>query len=202
MQSCLPVILKTMNIFDPSSYNALHVSKTDIPGLLVIALAIHGDSRGWFKESFQKEKMVEQGFPADFQVVQNNVFYSAQRGATRGIHADAWDKYVSIAIGSAFAAVADLRAGDHFGKVLTFELNPGIALFVPRGCGEAYQSMEDGTTFSTLSNATQTSEDKRFAVALDDPDLKIQWPMPLEMSEVSAKDKVNPMLKDVQPISY
>jgi dTDP-4-dehydrorhamnose 3,5-epimerase-like enzyme len=57
-----------MNIFDPSSYNELHITRTDIPGLLVIALAVHGDSRGWFKESFQKEKMVAQGFPADFEV--------------------------------------------------------------------------------------------------------------------------------------
>jgi dTDP-4-dehydrorhamnose 3,5-epimerase-like enzyme len=189
-----------MHLFDPSSYNELHISKTDIPGLLVIALAVRGDSRGWSKDSFRKDKMIEQGFPADFAVVQNSVVYGAQRGATRGIHADFWDKYVSIAIGSAFAAVVDLRKGDTFGKVLTFELNPGIALFVPKGCGEAYQSMEDGTTFSALSNVAEVSEDKRVAINLRDPELKIQWPLPLEVSEISAKDKVNPMLKDIQPI--
>lgn len=191
-----------MNIFDPSSYNELHISRTDIPGLLVIALAVHGDSRGWFKESFQKEKMIAQGFPADFEVVQNNVSYNAQRGVTRGIHAEPWDKYVSISVGSAFAAIVDLRKGDTFGKVLTFELNPGISLFVPKGCGNSYQSMEDGTTYSYLVNAHWSPDVKYTAVNLADPDLKIQWPLPLEMAEVSAKDKINPMLKEIQPMEF
>jgi dTDP-4-dehydrorhamnose 3,5-epimerase len=191
-----------MNIFDPSSYNELHISKTDIPGLLVVALAVHGDSRGWFKESFQKEKMVAQGFPADFEVVQNNVSYNAQRGVTRGVHAEPWDKYISISVGSAFAAIVDLRKGDTFGKVLTFELNPGIALFVPKGCGNSYQSMEDGTTYSYLVNAHWSADVKYTAVNLADPDLKIQWPLPLEMAEVSAKDKINPMLKEIEPMEF
>jgi dTDP-4-dehydrorhamnose 3,5-epimerase len=191
-----------MNIFDPSSYNELHVTKTDIPGLLVVALAVHGDNRGWFKESFQKEKMVAQGFPADFEVVQNNVSYNAQRGATRGIHAEPWDKYISISVGSAFAAIVDLRKGDTFGKVLTFELNPGIALFVPKGCGNSYQSLEDGTTYSYLVNAHWSPDVKYAAVNLADPDLKIQWPLPLEIAEVSAKDKINPMLKEIQPMEF
>jgi dTDP-4-dehydrorhamnose 3,5-epimerase len=191
-----------MNIFDPSSYNSLRVTKTDIPGLFVIAIPVHGDNRGWFKESYQKEKMVAQGFPADFEVVQNNVSYNAQRGATRGINAEPWDKYISISVGSAFAAIVDLRKGDTFGKVLTFELNPGIALFVPKGCGNSYQSLEDGTTYSYLVNAHWSPDVKYAAVNLDDPDLKIQWPLPLEMAEVSAKDKINPFFKDIQPIEF
>jgi dTDP-4-dehydrorhamnose 3,5-epimerase len=191
-----------MNIFDPSSYNEIHVTKTDIPGLLVIALAVHGDSRGWFKESFQKEKMVAQGFPADFEVVQNNVSYNAQRGVTRGVHAEPWDKYISISVGSAFAAIVDLRKGDTFGKVLSFELNPGIALFVPKGCGNSYQSLEDGTTYSYLVNAHWSPDEKYVSVNMADPDLKIQWPLPLEMAEISAKDKINPMLKDIQPMEF
>jgi dTDP-4-dehydrorhamnose 3,5-epimerase len=191
-----------MNVFDPSSYNDLHISKTDIPGLQVIAIPIHGDSRGWFKEAYQKEKMVALGFPADFEVVQNNISYNAQRGVTRGIHAEPWDKYVSIAVGSAFAAIVDLRKGDNFGKVLTFELNPGIALFVPKGCGNSYQSLEDGTTYSYLVNANWSPEVKYTAVNLADPDLKIQWPLPLEMAEISDKDKANPALKDLQPMEF
>jgi dTDP-4-dehydrorhamnose 3,5-epimerase len=191
-----------MNIFDPSSYNTLRVTKTDIPGLLVIAIPVHGDNRGWFKESYQKEKMVAQGFPDDFEVVQNNVSYNAQRGATRGIHAEPWDKYISISVGSAFAAIVDLRKGDAFGKVLTFELNPGIALFVPKGCGNSYQSLEDGTTYSYLVNAHWSPDVKYTSVNLADPDLKIRWPLPLEMAEVSAKDKINPMLKDIQPMEF
>jgi dTDP-4-dehydrorhamnose 3,5-epimerase len=191
-----------VNIFDPSSYNTLRVTKTDIQGLFVIAIPVHGDNRGWFKESYQKEKMVAQGFPDDFEVVQNNVSYNAQRGATRGIHAEPWDKYISISVGSAFAAIVDLRKGDTFGKVLTFELNPGIALFVPKGCGNSYQSLEDGTTYSYLVNAHWSPDAKYTSVNLADPDLNIKWPLPLEMAEVSAKDKINPMLKEIQPMEF
>lgn len=191
-----------MNIFDPSSYNDLHIARTDIPGLLVIALPVHGDNRGWFKENFQREKMLQIGFPADFNIVQNNVSYNAQRGVTRGIHAEPWDKYVSIAIGSAFAAIVDLRKGDTYGKVLTFELNPGIALFVPKGCGNSYQSLEDGTTYSYLVNAHWSPNIQYKAVNMADPDLKIQWPLPLELAQISTKDKANPLFKDVQPMEF
>lgn len=189
-----------MHLFDPSSYTELHVSKTDIPGLLVIALPVHGDNRGWFKENYQREKMIEQGLPADFEVVQNNISYNAQRGVTRGIHAEPWDKFISIAAGSVFAAIVDLRAGATFGKVLTFELNPGIALFVPKGCGNSFQTLEDGTVYSYLVNAHWSADTKYISVNLGDPDLKIQWPLPLEMAEVSAKDKINPPLKEIQPM--
>jgi dTDP-4-dehydrorhamnose 3,5-epimerase-like enzyme len=189
-----------MHLFDPSSYTELHISKTDIPGLLVVALSIHGDARSWSKENFNREKMVQQGFPADFQITMHDIFYNAQRGATTGIHADPFEKYIGIAAGSAFAAVVDLRAGETFGKVLTFELNPGIALFIPKGCGSALQTLEDGTAYSHLMNAPRSAEAQRVSVALNDPTLNIQWPLPLEMAEISPKDKVNPLLKDIQPI--
>ena len=189
-----------MNTFEVSSYNQLRIAPTDIPGLKVIALALHSDERGWFKENYQKEKMVALGFPADFIPVQNNISYNAHRGVTRGVHAEPWDKYVSIATGSAFAAVVDLRKGPTYGKVLTFALNPGIALFIPKGCGNSFQALEDGTIYSYLVNAHWSADIKYPAVDLADPQLAIQWPIPLELAEVSPKDKENPPFKDIQPI--
>lgn len=189
-----------MNVFDPSSYTELRVTRTDIPGLLVIGLAVHGDGRGWFKENYQREKMVKLGLPETFSPVQNNISFNAQRGVTRGIHAEPWNKYISIATGSAFAAIVDLRAGDNFGRVLTFELNPGIALFVPKGCGNSFQTLEDGTVYSYLVDAHWSPDTKYTSVNLADPDLKIQWPVPLDMAEISVKDKANPMLKEIQPM--
>ncbi|MCW2766216.1 MAG: dTDP-4-dehydrorhamnose reductase, partial [Nocardioides sp.] len=61
------------------------VEQTPIPGLLVVRLVRPQDSRGWFKENWQREKMVALGLP-DFEPVQNNVAFNAARGATRGIH--------------------------------------------------------------------------------------------------------------------
>ena len=53
----------------------LNVRATDIPGLLVIDLPVHGDNRGWFKENWQREKMRAAGLP-DFDPVQNNISFN------------------------------------------------------------------------------------------------------------------------------
>ena len=77
--------------------------ETPIPGLVVLHLDVHADSRGWFKENWQREKMIALGLP-DFGPVQNNMSFNAHRGATRGIHTEPWDKFVSVATGRVFAA--------------------------------------------------------------------------------------------------
>ncbi len=100
---------------------ALQVSTTPIPGLMVIDLPVHGDNRGWFKENWQREKMIAAGLP-DFGPVQNNVSFNDAAGTTRGIHAEPWDKYVSVATGRIFGAWVDLRAGPTFGTVFTAEI--------------------------------------------------------------------------------
>ena len=74
----------------------LSVAETGIGGLKVVDLAVHGDSRGWFKENWQRAKMCALGIP-DLRVVQNNISYNDSRGVTRGIHAEPWDKYISVA---------------------------------------------------------------------------------------------------------
>lgn len=189
-----------MSRFDPSSYTELRATRTDIPGLLVVALQVFGDSRGWFKENYHREKMTQIGLPGSFDPLQNNISYNNNRGVTRGIHAEPWDKYITIVAGSAFAAIVDLRKGECFGKVATFQLNPGIGLFVPRGLGNSYQTLENDTVYSYLVNDYWRPGIKYTAVNVADPDLKIQWPVPLEMAEISDKDKANPMLKDIQPL--
>ena len=88
----------------------LSVTETGIGGLKVVDLAVHGDSRGWFKENWQRAKMTALGIP-DLRVVQNNVSYNEKRGVTRGIHAEPWDKFISVARGSVFGAWVDLREG-------------------------------------------------------------------------------------------
>lgn len=78
----------------------LTVAETGIGGLKVVDLAVHGDSRGWFKENWQRAKMCALGIP-DLRVVQNNISYNDKKGVTRGIHAEPWDKFISVARGSA-----------------------------------------------------------------------------------------------------
>ncbi len=118
----------------------LTVRETQIEGLLVFELPLHGDARGWFKENWQRAKMLELGLP-DFGPVQNNMSFNATAGSTRGLHAEPWDKMISLAHGRIFGAWVDLRPGAGFGTVFTHEMGPETAVFVPRGVANGYQAL-------------------------------------------------------------
>ena len=181
----------------------LSVAETGIGGLKVVDLAVHGDSRGWFKENWQRAKMTALGIP-DLRVVQNNISYNDSRGVTRGIHAEPWDKFISVARGSVFGAWVDLREGSEtFGKVFTCTLDPSKAIYVPRGVGNSFQALEDGTAYTYLVDAHWSLELKRTYtfVNLADPELAIEWPIPLDQATVSEADLNHPYLKDVIPMA-
>ena len=181
----------------------LSVAETGIEGLKVVDLAVHGDSRGWFKENWQRAKMTALGIP-DLRVVQNNISYNDSRGVTRGIHAEPWDKFISVARGSVFGAWVDLREGSAtYGKVFTCTLDPSKAIYVPRGVGNSFQALEDGTAYTYLVDAHWSLELKRTYtfVNLADPELAIEWPIPLAEATVSEADLNHPMLKDVVPMA-
>ena len=181
----------------------LRVEETGIEGLKVVELAVHGDSRGWFKENWQRAKMTALGIP-DLRVVQNNVSFNAERGVTRGVHAEPWDKFVSVATGSVFGAWVDLRQGSEtYGRVYTTRLDPSRAIYVPRGVGNSFQALEDGTVYTYLVDAHWSAELKRTYtfVNLADPALGIDWPIPLSEATLSEADKRHPMLADVVPMA-
>lgn len=180
----------------------LSVCETNIPGLLLADLTIHGDNRGWFKENWQRAKMCGLGVP-DHRWVQNNVSYNAKRGVVRGVHAEPWDKWVSVVTGSVYGAWVDLRAGSPtYGEVFTATLDPSKAIYVPRGVGNSFQSLEDGTTYVYLVDAHWAAELKPSYtfVNVADPQLAIEWPIALEECELSEADKHHPMLKEVKPM--
>lgn len=176
----------------------LKVTESPIPGLLVVELPVHGDARGWFKENWQNEKLTQLGFPS-FKPVQNNISFNDSVGTTRGIHAEPWDKYVSVANGKVFGAWVDLRDGDSFGKTFSIEIDPSIAVFVPRGVGNAYQTLEPNTSYAYLVNDHWSPTAKYTFLNLADESANIQWPIPLSEVEISDKDKLHPRLKDVTP---
>jgi dTDP-4-dehydrorhamnose 3,5-epimerase len=173
------------------------IKKTKIPGLLSIDLVLNGDERGWFKENFQREKLVAQGFPRDFQPIQMNVSANKERGVTRGIHAEPWNKYISIQSGKIFTAIVDLRKGKSFGLVETLEMTPGKAMYVPKGCGNAFQTLTSDVLYTYLVDAHWSPEAKYTLVNLADPELNISWPIPLNEAIISDKDKGHPLLKDL-----
>jgi dTDP-4-dehydrorhamnose 3,5-epimerase-like enzyme len=102
-----------------------------------------------------------------------------------------------LPIGSVFAAIVDLRDGESFGNVETFELNPGKAIFVPRGCGNSFQTLEDHTVYTYLVNEHWSPEATYTLVNMADPSLGITWPIPLDEAEISDKDLHHPALSEI-----
>lgn len=177
----------------------MRIEPTTIPGLLVVHLDVHEDARGWFKENWQRAKLADLGFP-DLGPVQHNVAHNHRRGTLRGVHAEPWDKLISVVSGRVFGAYVDLRAGDSFGRVVTVEADPSVAVLVPRGVGNAYQTLEDDTSYSYLVNDHWSPDATYVAVDAADPALGIAWPVAPADSVMSDKDRANPLLADIEPM--
>lgn len=175
-----------------SDKKELSLEQTNIPGLLVVHLPVHADSRGFFKENWQKEKFTDLGFPADFEPVQNNISFNAHKGATRGIHTEPWNKFVSVGSGKVFCAWVDMREG-YEPEVFTIEMDPSIAVYVPRGVGNSYQALEDNTVYSYLTDDFWHADGQYLSLNLNTVS---NWPIPLNSAELSDKDKINPVLSD------
>jgi dTDP-4-dehydrorhamnose 3,5-epimerase-like enzyme len=177
----------------------LAVRTTKIPGMLVVEQVINADGRGWMKENFQLSTLLPLGFPDDFTPVGNQVASIRHRGFSRGIHADTVNKFISVTRGEVFAAIVDLREGDTFGAVETVILNPAVAIYVPKGCGNSYQTLVDDVQYAYLEDQ-RTSPDPSTNVALGDPDLAVAWPIPLDGATMLADDRDRPALADVVPV--
>lgn len=183
-----------------TSFNKeLTARETAIDGLLIVDFPVHGDNRGWFKENWQREKMTALGLP-DFGPVQNNMSFNATAGTTRGLHAEPWDKFVSVGTGAVFGAWCDLREGSAtYGAVVTQEITPDVGVYVPRGVANGFQALEDNTLYTYLVNDHWSPSATYSNVNLTDPALGITWPLPL--TEISEKDKNHPVLAEAAPVA-
>lgn len=158
-----------------------------IEGLQVIDLTVHEDARGWFKENWRAGWL-------DFTPVQQNVSFNADKATTRGLHAEPWDKLVSVATGRVFGAWLDLREGSAtFGETYTHEIGPETAVFVPRGVANGFQSLIDDTTYTYLVNDHWSPDAEYANVSYRN----IDWP--LEPANLSEKDLAHPMTTEPLP---
>lgn len=176
--------------------------ETPIPGLLLFDVTRVGDDRGYFQEKFQQAKLQAVGLPTDFNVVQNNISHNKEVGVTRGLHAEPWEKYISVVSGKVFCVWVDLRKGDAFGTVVYAEITPEKAAFVPRGIANGYQALELDVIYSYLVNDHWSAEGTYQSLQMFDPELQIPWPISKDQAIVSEKDLGNPLLADVSPMEF
>ena len=181
---------------------SLHIiGKTSIPGLFVIERPVFKDERGFFKEIFRLDEL-EKASGMKFSPKQWNHSFSKPR-VIRALHAENWNKIVYPLTGKMFAAVVDIRPDSKtFAKYETFtfdEKNPK-ALFISKGLANSICVLGDRAVhYLYLVDAYYTGADTK-AVAWDDPDLAINWPVKNPI--VSERDRNNLRLRDLFPDKF
>ena len=179
----------------------MNLTETSLPGVLLLDLDVFPDERGSFREVWQTEKMSALGLP-DFRPVQSNISES-KYGVIRGVHAEPWDKLIHLAYGTAFAAIVDLREDQPtFGEVATFELDSSKVLYLPKGMGNSFQATSELAVYAYLVTAHWSADLPYKAIAFDDPDLAINWPVSGESQIVSEKDRRHPTMRQEYPNKY
>lgn len=178
-----------------------YIKTTSISGLLILERPIFHDERGFFRELFHKNEL-EKIFGIQFEGIQVNHSHSLP-GVLRGIHAEAWNKIIYPVSGEVFIAIVDIRPDSvTFGKVETFSVNDEnrIGLFIPNGLANSLCVVGEGPAdYIYLVDAYWDGSDTR-AVAWDDPDLNIKWPV--ENPIISRRDKNNPRLRELFPEKF
>lgn len=156
----------------------MQVEKTFINGLLIIKPDVFEDSRGYFFETFNKNKYEQVGIDADF--VQDNVSKS-NRGTIRGLHYQvgefAQGKICSVLKGSVIDVAVDIRFGSPtFGKCFSIELSDKnkIQLWIPVGFAHGFAVKSDDTIFIYKCTSKYHKESER-SIIYDDSDLNVNW---------------------------
>lgn len=173
---------------------------SDIDGLLVIRMKQVTDDRGTVRELFRQSAFTDAGVTAG-PWLQVNATETGQ-GAIRGLHGEAMTKLVAIVHGEAFGAYVDVRPESTTrGKVVTVRLAKGIQVLVPPGVCNGFQSVSPGISqYLYCFDAEWKPGMPGVAVNPLDPELGIQWPIPVDASDraqLSAKDAGLPPLREV-----
>lgn len=171
-----------------------------LEGLWVFRPRTVDDARGFFREAFRLS-LLEDVLPAGADLprfVQMNHSRSV-RGALRGLHAENWEKLVYVPAGEVFIALADIRPeSPTFGRIATYTVGPAdpLTLYIPRGLAHGYCVLSESADYTYQVSAYYDGSDTR-AVAWDDPDLAVPWP--LREPLLSARDQTNPTLRQLFP---
>ena len=176
----------------------MNVTKTSLPGVLLVEPTIYGDERGWFAEVFNRELYGTHGLPAEF--VQDNQSFS-RRGVLRGLHyqlGKPQGKLVRVLEGQIWDVAVDLRRGSEtFGKWEGFDLNSTKLrqLWIPEGFGHGFLVLSETATVLYKTTNLYYPEGER-CVKWDDAGLGIEWPLDGMVPSVSAKDAAGVALAD------
>jgi dTDP-4-dehydrorhamnose 3,5-epimerase len=173
----------------------MQIKTTPIAGLLIIEPQVFKDDRGYFYESYNKEKMLAAGI--DLAFVQDNQSLS-QKGIVRGLHFQAppfaQGKLVRVIQGAVMDVAVDIRKdsptyGEHFSIELTAENK--TMFYIPPGFAHGFETLSDNTLF--LYKCTDVyNKASEGGLLWNDETLGIKWQTTAPI--ISDKDRVLPTI--------
>lgn len=179
-------------------------TRTAIPNVVIIEPKVHGDSRGYFVETFVSNKLEEfLGYQINF--CQDNESKSS-KGVLRGLHYQlppfAQTKLVRVIHGRVLDIAVDIRKNSPtFGKYVAVELSGENKkqLLIPRGFAHGFVVLEDDTIFAYKVDNYYSPECDR-GIAFDDKNLNIDWILNHNELNLSAKDTKQPKLNETNDL--
>ncbi len=176
----------------PDSEPAVQFTPLEIPDLLLIQPRVFSDARGFFFESYHKDRFIAAGLPADF--VQDN-HSGSRRGSLRGLHYQvhqAQGKLVRVVAGEAFDVAVDLRRKSRtFGRWVGVRLSAEKKneLWIPAGFAHGFCVLSEWAEVFYKATDYYAPQWER-SLLWNDPDIGIRWPLtPGEEPLLSEKDR-------------
>ncbi|WP_312390661.1 dTDP-4-dehydrorhamnose 3,5-epimerase [Chryseobacterium sp.] len=178
----------------------MKIKETPLKDCYIIEPTVFEDDRGYFFEKFNEKKFEElTGMNGHF--VQDNISKSSY-GVLRGIHLQkgehAQAKLVSCLEGKVYDVAVDLREDSPtFGKWFGIELTPEnkLQLYVPRGFGHGFSVLSETAIFAYKCDNFY-NKDSEGSVIWNDSELNIDWKLPLDVVQLSEKDRVLPTFSE------
>jgi len=180
----------------------MQIEQTPLLDVLILTPDRIGDKRGFFAESWSKQRMLKLG--VDIEFVQDNHSLSMTAGTVRGLHFQvpphAQDKLVRCGRGALFDVVVDIRKGSPtyrqwFGVELSFE--NGKQLLVPAGFAHGFVTREPETEI-IYKGSDYYARETEGAIAWNDPDIGIDWGLGDTAPILSDKDAEAGSLADLE----
>jgi dTDP-4-dehydrorhamnose 3,5-epimerase len=178
----------------------MKITKTSLPGVLVLTPAVYKDNRGAFSETFNQRKMEEAGLPVAWP--QDN-FSLSTKNVLRGIHyqiIQPQGKLVRVTHGAVLDVAVDLRrSSPTFSKHISVELSGenGEMLWIPAGFGHGFLALTDVVGFAYKVTDYYSQAGER-TILWNDPGLAIPWPISAEDAIISDKDRSGAALRDAE----
>lgn len=182
----------------------MSIIKTELDGVLILEPKVFGDHRGYFFESYNKERFAQEtGMEIDW--VQDNESKSSY-GVLRGLHFQkgphAQSKLVRVVKGKVLDVAVDIRKGSPtFGKYVAVELTEDNhrQVFIPRGFAHGFVVLSKEVIFQYKCDNLYAPQSEG-AIAWDDPEIGIDWGIPAQDIILSEKDKHHPKLSEAQDL--